>query len=313
MQLAAFACVAAVALHPGSLPRLAHAGGVRIAQRALAARTRGGSSAVRASDGPVPGLKPPAGIFEGAIAAGAAKAAMPASKVFTLGVISGCHIAFGSCLALMVGGAVPGIKAANPGLQRIIFGAFGLPFGLLMTLISGAELFTGNTALVTTALLNGKASARGLARSWLCSYAGNFAGSVLIAYLFAASGVMHTGVVAVASAKVAMPWMQAFVRGVLCNWLVCMAVWMASGCSDLASKMVAIWFPISAFVAMGLEHSVANMAIVPLGMMLGAPVSVKAFLLSNLLPVTLGNAFAGTVAIAGAFTLAYGKKLPAAL
>ena len=176
-----------------------------------------------------------------------------------------------------------------------------------MTLISGAELFTGNTALVTTSVLNGKASVRGLAKSWFYSYAGNLVGSLLIASLFAASGVMHTGVVAVATAKVAMPWAQAFVRGVLANWLVCMAVWMASGCSDLAGKAVAVWFPISAFVAMGLEHSVANMAIVPLGMMLGAPVTVREFVLANLLPVTLGNAFAGVVAIAVAFTLAYGK------
>lgn len=300
--------VSALALNPQAQARLAHVGGLRGAPRPLAARTRGGLSAVRASDAPPPALKPPAAIFDGVIAAGAAKAAMPASKIFVLGVISGCHIAFGSCLALMVGGAVPGIKEANPGLQRIIFGAFGLPFGLLMTLISGAELFTGNTALVTTAVLNGKADTGGLAKSWFYSYAGNFVGSVLIAYMFAASGVMHKGAIAVATAKVSMPWVQAFVRGVLANWLVCMAVWMASGCSDLVSKAVAIWFPISSFVAMGLEHSVANMAIVPLGMMLGAPVSLKSFLLSNLLPVTLGNAFAGVVAIAGAFTLAYGKK-----
>jgi formate/nitrite transporter len=207
----------------------------------------------------------------------------------------------------MVGGAVPGIKEANPGLQRIIFGAFGLPFGLLMTLITGAELFTGNTALVTAAVLKGKASTRGLAKSWLFSYLGNFVGSLLIAYLFAASGVMHKGAIAVATAKVSTPWMQLFVRGVLANWLVCMAVWMASGCSDLVSKAVAVWFPISAFVAMGLEHSIANMALIPLGMLMGAQISIPAFLFANLLPVTLGNAFAGVFAVAGAYTLAFGK------
>ncbi|KAJ1616245.1 formate/nitrite transporter family member [Pavlovales sp. CCMP2436] len=275
----------------------------------VAVRTRGGSTlAIRASDLVVPPqLKPPAAIYEGVIAAGAAKAAMPASKIFTLGVISGCHIAFGSCLAIMIGGACPGIKEANPGLQRIIFGAFGLPFGLLMTLITGAELFTGNTALVTTAVFNGKATQGGLAKSWFYSYAGNFVGSVLVAYLFAASGVMHKGAIAIASAKVATPWIQAFIRGVLANWLVCMAVWMASGCSDLVSKAVAIWFPISSFVAMGLEHSVANMAIIPLGMMMGAPVSMRQFIFGNLVPVTLGNAFAGVFCIALAYTMAFGK------
>lgn len=276
-------------------------------------RTRGGlvaASSALSTDAPMPppALKAPGAIFEGVITAGAAKAAMPAHKIFLLGIVSGCHIAFGSCLALMVGGAVPGIKEANPGLQRIIFGAFGLPFGLLMTVISGAELFTGNTAVVTTAALNGKASWSNLAKSWGFSYAGNFVGALFVAYLFHVSGVMHAGAMAAATAKTSIPWVQAFVRGLLANWLVCMAVWMASGCSDLTGKAVAIWFPISAFVAMGLEHSVANMAIIPLGMMLGAPVTVKAFILGNLIPVSLGNAFAGAVLVAGAFTLANRKK-----
>lgn len=271
--------------------------------------TRGGGlPAIQASDILPPPLKAPPAIVDGAIAAGAAKASQSPAKIFFLGIISGCHIAFGSCLALMIGGAVPGIKAANPGLQRIIFGSFGLPLGLMMTLVTGAELFTGNTALVTTAAMNGKASWKNLAKSWSCSYVGNLVGSLLIAYLFAVSGVMHAGVTAVAQAKCSLPWMQAFVRGILANWLVCMAVWMASGCSDLASKMVAIWFPISAFVAMGLEHSVANMAIVPLGMFLNAPVTIKEFVLNNLIPVTLGNAVAGAVAIAAAYTYAF-KKL----
>jgi formate/nitrite transporter len=216
--------------------------------------------------------------------------------------------AFGSCLAIMVGGALPGIKEANPGLQRLLFGAFGLPFGLLMTLVTGAELYTGNTALVTAAVLDGKASAGGLAKSWALSYLGNFVGSLLVAYLFSLSGVMHSGAIAIASAKASVPFTQAVVRGFLCNWLVCMAVYMASGCADLVSKAVAIFLPISAFVAMGLEHSVANMCIIPLGVMLGAPVTLKAFLLGNLLPVTIGNTLAGVLAIAGGYTLAYGKK-----
>jgi len=277
--------------------------------RKLSLARGGRAPLLRAADViPPPPLRAPPAIVDGAIAAGAAKASMPPAKIFLLGIVSGCHIAFGSCLALMVGGAMPGVKAANPGLQRIVFGAFGLPLGLMMTLVTGAELFTGNTALVTTAVLNGKATMRSLGKSWLFSYLGNLVGSLLIAYLFAVSGVMHAGVTAVAQAKVSSTWVQAFVRGILANWLVCMAVWMASGCSDLASKMVAIWFPISAFVAMGLEHSVANMAIIPLGMFLNAPVTIKQFVLNNLIPVTLGNAVAGVLAIAATYTVAF-KKL----
>merc|ERR1712070_240586 len=113
--------------------------------------------------------------------------------------------------------------------------------------------------------------------------------------------------VAVAAAKTSLSFKAAFVRGVLCNWLVCMAVWMASMAKDLPGKIVAIWFPISAFVALGLEHSVANMFIVPLGMMNGAAVTWKAFLMKNLLPVTLGNIIGGAVCVAAFFSYAYGS------
>jgi len=248
--------------------------------------------------------------YDGAVAAGTAKAAMPPGKIFTLGIISGAHIAFGAFLMLSVGGACPGLAATNPGLQKIVLGAFGLPFGLFMTLMSGAELFTGNTALVTAALLNGKASISSLAKSWGVSYAGNFAGSLLLAWLVAVGGTLAASPApaAVAVAKTSLPFVQLLVRGVLCNWLVCMAVYMASFARDTAGKMVAIWFPISAFIALGLEHSVANMFIIPLGIMQGAAVTWKAFLLSNLLPVTLGNIIGGAVCVAAAFTKAYGHK-----
>merc|ERR1719198_2566394 len=113
--------------------------------------------------------------FEGAVAAGTKKAGMPASKIFGLGILSGCHIGFGAFLMLSIGGACPGLAASNPGLQKIILVAFGLPFGLMMTLLSGAELFTGNTALVTMACIEGEADGGQLAKSWISSYAGNFA------------------------------------------------------------------------------------------------------------------------------------------
>jgi len=251
---------------------------------------------------------PPAG-YEGAVAAGKKKAGMPASKIFALGVLSGCHIGFGAYLMLTVGAACPGLVSTNPGLQKIILGAFGLPFGLMMTLVTGAELFTGNTALVTAAALEGEADAGGLMKSWVASYAGNFVGSLALAALVTAAGTLVGGgaSLAVAAAKTSLSFKTAFVRGILCNWLVCMAVYMASMAKDLPGKIVAIWFPISAFVAMGLEHSVANMFIIPLGILNGAAVSWKAFLLNNLLPVTLGNIVGGAVCVATAFSYAYGK------
>jgi len=251
---------------------------------------------------------PPAG-YQGAVGAGVKKANMPAAKIFKLGVLSGCHIGFGAFLMLSVGGACPGLAATNPGLQKIILGAFGLPFGLMMTLFSGAELFTGNTALVTMAMLEGKANMNQLMKSWSASYLGNFVGSLILAVLVFLGQTMAGGgaSVPVSVAKTSLGFVPALVRGILCNWLVCMAVYLASFAKDAAGKMVPIWFCISAFVALGLEHSVANMFIIPLGIFSGAAVSWKAFLLKNLLPVTIGNIIGGALCVGTAFTMTYGK------
>eukprot|EP00312_Isochrysidales_sp_CCMP1244_P008230 CAMPEP_0196679268 /NCGR_PEP_ID=MMETSP1090-20130531/6952_1 /TAXON_ID=37098 /ORGANISM="Isochrysis sp, Strain CCMP1244" /LENGTH=296 /DNA_ID=CAMNT_0042017489 /DNA_START=27 /DNA_END=917 /DNA_ORIENTATION=- len=263
-------------------------------------RLRGGNALV---------ATPPDG-FEGAVAAGSKKAAMPADKVFRLGVFSGVHIGFGALLMLTVGGACPGLAESNPGLHKLVLGAFGLPFGLMMTLLSGAELFTGNTALVTMALIEGKATTAGLVKSWVSSYAGNLAGSLLLAGLVSAAGVLAGGGAAaakVAVAKTSGAFLPTLLKGVLCNWLVCMAVYLASFAKDAAGKMVIIWFIISSFVAMGLEHSVANMFLIPLGILSGADVSWKAFLLKNLLPVTLGNIVGGAVCVGAAFCSVFGS------
>ena len=196
---------------------------------------------------------------------------------------------------MSVGGACPGIASENPGLQKIIFGAFGLPFGLIMTLVSGGELFTGNTALVGAAVAEGKTTKKDLIKNWVASYAGNFVGSLFLAYLAFKSGTLANGpaAAAIATAKSNLPFEVAFVRGLLCNWLVCMGVYMASGCSSMPGKMTAVWFPISAFVALGLDHSVANMFIIPLGIMRGAQVTYKQMIVNNLIPVTLGNIVGG--------------------
>jgi len=257
----------------------------------------------------VPDLKPPPVLYQGAVAAGAAKASAPWQKIFRLGIVAGCHIGFGAYLALTVGGACPGIAAENPGLQKIILGAFGLPFGLIMTLVSGGELFTGNTALIGASLMEGETTSKDLAKNWIVSYLGNFVGSLILAYLAYKSETLGAGpaAAAIAKAKCSLPFETAFVRGILCNWLVCMAVYMASGCSTMIGKMTAVWFPISAFVALGLDHSVANMFIIPLGMLRGAEITIGEFLIKNLIPVTLGNIVGGAVCVMAPFGLSFGK------
>lgn len=258
---------------------------------------------------PIVELKPPPSLYNGFVEVGVKKAAVPAFKTLIAGVVAGCHIAFGAYLVLSVGANLPGLAQSNPGLQKIISGAFGLPFGLMMVLVCGGELFTGNTAVLPAAWFEGKVTTADVLRNWSMSFLGNVVGSLLTAILVAYAGTLGAGpqVLSMTAAKVSLPFHQAFFRGVLCNWLVCTAVYMSYGASSLASKMTAIWFPISAFVALGLEHSIANLFIIPLGMLLGAPVTVKDFLLGNLLPVTLGNIVAGVFAVAATNSFLFGS------
>eukprot|EP01026_Neomeris_dumetosa_P058134 TRINITY_DN53918_c0_g1_i4.p2 TRINITY_DN53918_c0_g1~~TRINITY_DN53918_c0_g1_i4.p2 ORF type:complete len:325 (-),score=55.30 TRINITY_DN53918_c0_g1_i4:427-1401(-) len=265
--------------------------------------------AVPAPAGPVPGVVPPPKAYQNIVGLGVGKAALPVWKIFYLGLLAGAYIGLGAFLAMTVGGNVGGIASANPGLQKMILGAFGLPFGLLMVLVCGAELFTGNTALVTAAVYEGKANLGQLVKSWVVSYGANFLGSLFVVYMVAATGLLATAGApkAMAVAKTSLTFGQAFVRGVLCNWLVCLAIWQASAANDLAGKAVGVWFPISAFVAMGLEHSVANMFIIPMGIVLGANVTWGQFLFNNLLPVTLGNMVAGALLVATSYAFCFGS------
>lgn len=160
-----------------------------------------------------------------------------------------------------------------------------------MTLVCGGELFTGNTCFLTAAVAEKKATFKELLKNWTLSYTGNVIGSLFMAALFFLGGTLGDAPAAanIAMMKCSLSWRTAFVRAVLGNWIVCMSILMATGSSSLASKMVAIFFPISAFVMLGLEHSIANLFVIPLGIMRGSKVTVSDFLLNNLLPVTLGK------------------------
>ncbi|CAN8064405.1 unnamed protein product [Agarophyton chilense] len=256
--------------------------------------------------------KSPAETFEAAVTLGSSKASLSSWKVTLLAVLAGAYIALGALLALCVGGAAPALKAANPGLQMLLFGAFGLPGGLLLVCVAGGELFTGNTALLTCAFMQKRAGAFAVLRNWFFSYIGNVLGCALVTWLAVVSGCVGGAggatAAAIASSKVSMPFMQAFLKGVVCNWLVCLAVYTQNGANDLMGKFIAIWLPICAFVAMGFEHCVANMFLIPFGMAMGAEVGVKQYIMANLLPVTLGNVLAGVVLVGLAYSLAFGKN-----
>jgi len=263
--------------------------------------------AVRGGFGP--NVRNPKETFQAYTNIGAVQGTMETAPMILQSLFAGAYIAFGAVLAMSVGAAIPGIKTSDPGIQKIILGAIGLPFGLLMVVMTGGQLFTSNAALVTAAHLQGKVTRQQLLKNLLVSFVGNFAGVLAIVKaveLAGLAGSANAGVAAVATTKCAMTFSQAFIRGIMCNWMVCIALWQQAAACDLGGKFVGIVLPISAFVAMGFEHSIANMALIPLGILAGSSASVGSFLLENLAPVTLGNLVGGMIAVAASYNYLHG-------
>lgn len=236
---------------------------------------------------------------------GVAKASLGVVQTLTLALLAGAYIGIGGLLYLLaMTGADP-----NVGVDRIVGGA-AFSLGLVLVVIAGAELFTGN-ALVVIAWADGRVASRGLLRNWALVYVGNFAGAIgLVALVWGAGtldlagGGLATRAIEAAAAKTALPFTRAFVSGVLCNILVCLAVWMSFSARHVVGKVLCIVFPVTAFIALGFEHSVANMFLIPLGMIAGGGFDGAA-LANNLVPVTLGNIVGGGVLVAAVYWLIY--------
>lgn len=257
---------------------------------------------------------------------GIKKAGMGAVRMFVLSVLAGAFIALGAAFSTTV---VAGASGALPyGITRLIAGlAFSL--GLILVVVGGAELFTGNN-LIVMAWANRKVTTWSLLRSWLIVYLGNFMGALATAVMVYASGQLMFGQGAVgaaalsaASAKASLGFGQAVILGVLCNGLVCLAVWLSFSARTTTDRILAIVPPITAFVAAGFEHSVANMYFIPAALLLkaGAPpafwlsvgktpadypyLTIEAFFMRNLLPVTLGNILGGAVLVGAVYWFVY--------
>ena len=234
-------------------------------------------------------------------------------NVILLSFLAGAYIAFGGLLAIIASAGM--LKAGAPvGLEKFVFGAV-FPVGLIIVVLAGSELFTGNVMFMTIGVLDGSASVGGLAKNWVLSWVFNFVGALFVAYvlaymggLFPADSAFATKATSVATAKVGLAWDQAFIRAIGCNWLVCLAVWLANASDDVIGKIFGIWFPIMAFVTIGFEHSVANMFFIPLGMFLGAKgVTWSTIIMNNLVPVTLGNIVGGAIFVACIYWYTYLK------
>jgi formate transporter len=266
----------------------------------------------------------PAEIAETFIEIGQKKGNLSAARQFALGILGGAFIALAS-----EGSNVAIHTIASVGLSKALAGAI-FSTGLMMVLIAGAELFTGNCLMVLS-LSERKISLPAMLKNWLFVYLGNFAGAMLVVFLILESGQLGFSngllggfTIKIAAYKISMPFAKAFCMGILCNWLVCIAVWMCSAAKDITGKLLAIFFPIWLFIASGFEHSVANMYYIPAGILAKANPSWAAaaislgstqksvdalnwgsFILNNLIPVTLGNIVGGGLFVGMAYWLIY--------
>jgi formate/nitrite transporter len=248
---------------------------------------------------------------------GVRKSEAPALMTFTLAVLAGAFIALGAVFAT---NTAAGTSALPFGVAKLLTGLV-FCLGLILVVVGGAELFTGNN-LIVMAWASGKVSSRALLRNWVIVYAGNFVGALATAllvfwsrqYTFGAGAVGETAL-KIATSKSSLDFFQALALGVLCNALVCLAVWLTFSARSTIDKIAAIIFPITAFVAAGFEHSIANMYFIPFGLLIKAfdPAFVvekgldltnltwSNFLLNNLLPVTIGNIIGGAVLVAAIY------------
>jgi formate/nitrite transporter len=240
-------------------------------------------------------------------------------RLAILGIFAGVYIGFGAQLATMV--THDAASFIGLGLSKLISGAV-FSVGLMLVVIAGAELFTGNN-LILLSVLDRQAKVTGLLRNWTIVYFANLAGSLLLVLLMYWSGLWKAGggavgatAVKIAGAKVDLPFLEAFARAILCNWLVCLAVWMATAARTVVGKVFAIFFPITAFVASGFEHSIANMYFIPMGLALkgqglaeaSANLTVGGMIVRNLIPVTIGNIVGGAFFVAALYWVVYIRK-----
>lgn len=244
---------------------------------------------------------------------GVKKYKTPLAKLVLLGLLAGIYIAMGGLLSTLAASGVGGWAAANPILPKLLAGAT-FPLGLMLVVLVGAELFTGNTAYLMPATLRGDIPPYYFLRNWAVVYVANFVGALFFDYFIAyqtnvfSLPEMQSYLTHLAEYKLSQPWWQVFWRGVGANWLVCLAVWLGFASRGVPGRMLGIWFPVMAFVTMGFEHSIANMYYIPTAMFYGADVSWTSFVVDNLIPSTLGNILGGAVFVGCVYTYLYGDK-----
>ena len=251
---------------------------------------------------------------EAALQAGLNKTALhhDPARLLVLAIMAGCYIALGGTLSLIAGYGL-GATADTPAIQKLASGAT-FPIGLILVVVLGAELFTGNNALLIPAFMHRHYKASTVAVNWTVVYLGNLVGAVAFTTLFTwgvgltATEPYHSAAIAIGTAKTSMPWLTVLLKGIGANWCVCLGVWLALSGKTLCDKIAGCWWPVMAFVVLGYEHCIANMFYLPLAMLEGAPFGVWDAVWRNLIPATLGNIIGGAIFVGCVHTWLHLKK-----
>lgn len=233
-------------------------------------------------------------------------------KTIVLSFLAGIYISIGSLLAILFGYGFPGVATENPAIIKMLMGA-AFPVGLMLVVLAGGELFTGNTAYFIPSTMSGRQHWSKALRNWSLVWVGNFIGSLFFAYFLVhlthvlSNEIWVDGTIKIAEAKTSNSFGVTFLKGIGANLLVCLAMWLAISSKSTSGKILGIWFPVMTFVAIGYEHCIANMFFIPLAMMEGADITTSEFLLKNLLPSTLGNIVGGSFFVGLLYWYVYEK------
>ncbi|MEM7825318.1 MAG: formate/nitrite transporter family protein [Candidatus Aenigmatarchaeota archaeon] len=261
-------------------------------------------------------MKNPKEVAEEAVEVFTSKATQNAKRMLILSFLAGVFIAFGAELSILVSFD---LRDFSLGFSRFLAGSV-FSFGLMLVVLTNSELFTGNCLMIIP-LLKGEINKKQFLKSWGIVYLGNLLGSLFFSFLIFFSGIYSNGIagyaVEVAANKTNLTFLEAFLRGIACNWLVTLAVWLSLTGTNMLEKMIGIYFPIMAFVASGFEHSIANMFFIPLGILLKdfvtpqtdiTSLTIYGFFFKNLIPVTIGNIIGGAVFVGLIYWYVYLKE-----
>ncbi|MDE6008613.1 MAG: formate/nitrite transporter family protein [Muribaculaceae bacterium] len=251
-------------------------------------------------------------IIERTIEIGVTKASHSFSRLIALSILAGVFISLGGVLSLIVGFGIPEIASSNPGLQKLLSG-LTFPVGLFLVVLFGAELFTGNNAVLIPGCASGIITKKSMLRNWTVVWIGNFIGGVLFTYFLVYScGLVsvapyNEAIIGIAQTKTGLsPWVI-FLRGIGANWCVCLAVWLALYGKTIGQKALACWIPVAVFVMLGYEHCIANMFFIPCGILAGADVTLTE-MGKNLLFSTIGNIVGGSLLVGAVFHKLYAPR-----